>query len=121
MRRWNHDRRFDGIPKIKLQAFEPSSPESLQSQTSLRSKNRLPLNDLGGSSRSTDYARMLFSLHTRLRVHWAPGIPCALCFLCAKVLANLGRIAPRDRGCASVPGCLKIESGYGCADSRMPS
>ncbi len=55
MRRWNHDRRFDGIPKIKLQAFEPSSPESLQSQTSLRSKNRLPLNDLGGSSRSTAY------------------------------------------------------------------
>src|SRR6266404_6871767 len=53
MRRWNRDRRFDGIPKIKLQALEPSSPESLQSQTSLRSKNRLPLNDLGGSSRST--------------------------------------------------------------------
>src|SRR5882724_12505385 len=62
-----------------------------------------------------------FILHARLRAHCAPGIPCALCFLWAKVLANLGRIAPRDRGCASVPGCLKIESGYGCADSRMPS
>src|SRR6267378_7511512 len=28
-----------------------------------------------------DYARVLISLHTRLRVHWAPGIPCALCYL----------------------------------------
>src|SRR6478735_3282855 len=25
-----------------------------------------------------DYARVLFSLHARLRVHRAPGIPCAL-------------------------------------------
>src|SRR5436190_21480316 len=67
MRRWNHDRRFDGTPKIKLQAFEPSSPESLQSQTSLRSKNRLPLNDLGGSSRSTTahaLAKQLVSILT---------------------------------------------------------
>ena len=24
-----------------------------------------------------------FILHARLRVHWAPGIPCALCFLWA--------------------------------------
>src|SRR5258706_13141252 len=28
-----------------------------------------------------DYARVLcFISHARLRVHWAPGIPCALCF-----------------------------------------
>ena len=27
-----------------------------------------------------DYTRVLSTLHTRLRVHWAPGIPCALCF-----------------------------------------
>jgi hypothetical protein len=27
-----------------------------------------------------DYTRVLTTLHTRLRVHWAPGIPCALCF-----------------------------------------
>ena len=26
-----------------------------------------------------DYARVSISLHTRLRVHWAPGFPCALC------------------------------------------
>src|SRR5438093_5920427 len=31
-----------------------------------------------------DYARVLcFISHARLRVHWAPGIPCALCFLWA--------------------------------------
>src|SRR6266850_2458096 len=26
-----------------------------------------------------DYARVFVFSHTRLRVHWAPGIPCALC------------------------------------------
>src|SRR6266403_5911615 len=26
-----------------------------------------------------DYARVSISLHTRLRVQWAPGFPCALC------------------------------------------
>src|SRR5947199_1407839 len=31
-----------------------------------------------------DYARVLYLIsHARLRVHWAPGIPCALCFLWA--------------------------------------
>src|SRR5689334_4211403 len=35
--------------------------------------------------------------HTRLRVHWASGIPCALCYLGREwFLQNLGRIAPRD-------------------------
>jgi hypothetical protein len=38
---------------MKLQAFRPSNPKSLQSQTSLRSKNRLPLNGLEGCSRPT--------------------------------------------------------------------
>src|SRR6266566_1928159 len=33
---------------------------------------------------------MLFSLHTRLRVHWAPGIPCALCLLGERFLHNSG-------------------------------
>src|SRR5258707_10056285 len=29
-----------------------------------------------------DYARVLYLIsHARLRVHWAPGIPCALCYL----------------------------------------
>src|SRR6266576_1355879 len=45
-----------------------------------------------------DYARTLFILRARLRVHRAPGIPCALCYRGAKVLAKPGRIAPRDRG-----------------------
>src|SRR6266702_2898825 len=31
-----------------------------------------------------DYARVLYLIsHARLPVHWAPGIPCALCFLWA--------------------------------------
>jgi hypothetical protein len=43
-----------------------------------------------------DYTRVLSTLHTRLRVHWAPGIPCALCLSRAIVLQNLGRIALRE-------------------------
>ena len=43
----NHDLRFDGILKSKLQAFGPSNPESLQSQNPSRQKKRLPLNGLG--------------------------------------------------------------------------
>src|SRR5258707_6274881 len=42
-----------------------------------------------------------FILHARLRVHWASGIPCALCFLRASGFERLGRIAPRDRGVAT--------------------
>src|SRR5260370_41662969 len=37
-------------------------------------------------------------LHARLRVHWASGIPCALCFPGRMVHAQLGRIAPRECG-----------------------
>src|SRR6266436_4817095 len=49
-----------------------------------------------------DYARVLcFISHARLRVHWAPGIPCALCFAGRTVFAKLGHIAPRDRGVVS--------------------
>ena len=51
--RWNHGPRFDGIPKIKLRAFEPSDPRTLQSQTSRRPGNRLPLNGLEDFSRAT--------------------------------------------------------------------
>src|SRR5512143_733403 len=35
--------------------------------------------------------------HTRLRVHWAPGIPHALS-LGGRFFQHLGRLAPRDRG-----------------------
>src|SRR5258707_9785868 len=36
-----------------------------------------------------DYARVLCLIsHARLRVHWAPGIPCALCFSGASGLAK---------------------------------
>src|SRR2546423_8696741 len=42
-----------------------------------------------------DYARVLcFISHARPRVHWAPGIPCALCFRRGKHSQNLGRIPP---------------------------
>src|SRR5258708_19579832 len=37
-----------------------------------------------------------FILHARLRVHWAPGIPCALCFLWANGFCkNSGSSRPR--------------------------
>jgi hypothetical protein len=46
-----------------------------------------------------DYARVLcFISHARLRVHRAPGIPCALIFLGERFLQKLGRIAPRECG-----------------------
>jgi hypothetical protein len=49
-----------------------------------------------------DYARVLCLLsHARLRVHWAPGIPCALCFPGRTIFAKLGRIAPRECGVVS--------------------
>ena len=50
------------------------------------------------------YARVrtfLCTLHTRPRVQRAPGFPCALCFRGREITANLGRIAPRERGFAS--------------------
>src|SRR5258706_15162026 len=41
-------------------------------------------------------------LHARLRVHRAPGIPCALCFRKGGTsIAKLARIARRDREVAS--------------------
>src|ERR1700686_856779 len=48
-----------------------------------------------------DYARVLhLNSHARLRVHWAPGIPCALCFLEAKdFMDNSG--APRRENAES--------------------
>ena len=46
-----------------------------------------------------DDARVLYlNSHARLRVHWAPGIPCALVSLGETVHAKLGRIAPRECG-----------------------
>ena len=47
-------------------------------------------------------AYLLPIAHTRLRVHRAPGIPHALCFQGGRFIANLGRIAPRDREGVSV-------------------
>src|ERR1700747_2766068 len=43
----NHDTRFDGIHKTKLQAFVASRPKILQSQITARPENRLQLNSLG--------------------------------------------------------------------------
>src|SRR5260370_41463096 len=40
-----------------------------------------------------------FTLHARLRVHRAPGIPCALCLSRReRLMQNLGRLAPRECG-----------------------
>src|ERR1700681_2309521 len=44
-----------------------------------------------------------YILHARLRVHWAPGIPHALCR--AELNAKPGRIAPRERGIVSQRHC----------------
>src|SRR3979411_1222824 len=74
MRQRNHAPRFEEIAKMKLQAFRPSNPKSLQSQTSLRSKNRLPLNGLEGVhgrqmnrvGRRTIFALLLIDTATRI-------------------------------------------------------
>src|SRR5262245_23833092 len=47
MRQRNHCSSSKGIPKMKLQASEPSGPESLQSQTRPCPKNRLSISRLG--------------------------------------------------------------------------
>src|SRR5258707_10515743 len=67
-----------------------------------------------------DYARVLcFISHARLWVHWAPGIPCALCSQRReRFLQNLGRLAPREcGGVACHSGAMRsIEPGI----SRFP-
>jgi hypothetical protein len=40
--------------------------------------------------------------HARLWVRRAPGFPCALCFSRAEIAAQLGRVAPRERGGVSI-------------------
>ncbi len=56
-----------------------------------------------------DYARVLcFILHARLRVHWAPGIPCALCY--RGTLSCKARAHRAARSWTHTLGCLKIES-----------
>src|ERR1700682_632658 len=50
-------------------------------------------------------------LHTRPRVQRASGIPCALSFREErKLVANLGRVAPRERVVISAPA-IKLEAG----------
>jgi hypothetical protein len=78
----------------------------------------------------------LHHLHARLRVHWAPGIPHALCFLGERFPVQLGRFASRECGAvfdecerhlsavivreggrSSIPEALMIESrGRGILD-----
>src|SRR2546429_7192714 len=61
-----------------------------------------------------DYARVLcFISHARLRVHRAPGIPCALC---NRRTGNSGKTRAQSRGeiarpCQYTAGCLKCEVG----------
>ena len=55
----------------------------------------------------------LFFLHTRLRAHWPPGIPCALC---NRRTGNSGKTRAQSRGEIARPylyaaGCLQCEVG----------
>jgi hypothetical protein len=56
----NHGWRFEGILKMKLQAFRPPDPKSLQSQIRSGTKNRLSLNGLSTFSRTTKLFKKLF-------------------------------------------------------------
>jgi hypothetical protein len=51
-----------------------------------------------------------FHLHARLRVHWAPGIPHALCFQGEASMHTSGAIVPRERGGASFRHCERSEA-----------
>src|SRR5436190_10653874 len=70
-----------------------------------RARNK-PLKPLRGECRVISGVTVVTTLvcslhlsHARLRVHRAPGIPCALCYRGPKKIhANLGRLAPWDRG-----------------------
>jgi hypothetical protein len=50
-----------------------------------------------------------YTLRTRLRVHWAPGIPRALVW--AKRHAQLGRIVPREGGRTSTHNVVPANAG----------
>src|ERR1700694_483400 len=53
-----------------------------------------------------DYARVLHLIsHARLRVHWAPGFPCALCYRGRGCLHSPGAILPRKCGRMSRRHC----------------
>jgi hypothetical protein len=60
-----------------------------------------------------DYARVFIFLHTRLRVHRAPGIPCALCYRRRERFAKLGR----NRTARSRSRILKLECRH-CEEQR---
>src|SRR5258706_14891286 len=68
-----------------------------------------------------DYTRVLSTLHTRLRAHRAPGIPCALC---NRRTGNSGKPRAQSRGeiarpCLYAAGCLKCEVGKPAPPSLM--
>ncbi|WP_208829821.1 hypothetical protein, partial [Bradyrhizobium neotropicale] len=66
-----------GIAKIKLQALGASWTKSWQSQMPLCPENRLPLKDLGDSSRSTRYRRRQFSSLRRRHFAGKVGVAAA--------------------------------------------
>jgi hypothetical protein len=57
-----------------------------------------------------DYARVLFISHARLRVHWAPGIPCALCLARRERFLQDSGGSRRERAEPYLFGCLNLES-----------
>src|SRR5712672_1190222 len=76
-----------------------------------------------------DYTRVLSTLHTRLRAHRAPGIPCALC---NRRTGNSGKTrakgAARSRNCAlnqatqkhsSCPGLTRASIDFARAFSKQ--
>ena len=63
------------------------------------------------------YARVRFCLriwHARPRVQRAPGLPCALYFLRANVIANLGRNVSREREVVSSVGWVERSDTHQC-------
>src|SRR5215208_1866348 len=60
-----------------------------------------------------DYTRMLFILHARLRAHWAPGIPCALCFSEAQMYQQNSRASRRGNAEVCLTSSLRKQGPTG--------
>ena len=71
----------------------------------------------GRSGKPAVTTRMLSTLHTRLRVHRAPGIPCALCLEGDIDSKPRTHCAARSRTCISQRGCRGFRKSPG---ARQP-
>jgi hypothetical protein len=92
-------------PRRRRQVSGGNSADDGDKKADHRGARRKPLKPLRAGMPGYSGATVVtnscafYTLRTRLRVHWAPGIPRALVW--AKRHVQLGRIVPREGGCVS--------------------